>query len=43
VAGAVLPAVFAFSFRAGVLIMAVFYLGLSLNYLARTVLRSSGR
>jgi hypothetical protein len=43
VAGAVLPAVFAFSFRAGVLVMAVFYLGLSLNYLARTVLRSSSR
>jgi hypothetical protein len=43
VAGAVLPAVLEFSFRAGVVIMAAFYLGLSLNYLARTVLRASSR
>jgi hypothetical protein len=40
VAGAILPAILKFSFRLGVLILAVFYLGLSLNYLGRTVYRS---
>jgi hypothetical protein len=43
VAGAVLPAVLDFSFRAGVLIMALFYLGVALSYVVRTVSRSSNR
>jgi hypothetical protein len=39
VGGALLPAVLEISFRAGVLILALFYLGLGVNYLARTVYR----
>ena len=37
VGGALLPAVLEVSFRTGVLIMALFYLGLGVNYLARTL------
>jgi hypothetical protein len=40
VAGAMLPAILSFSFRTGVLILAVFYLVLGLNHLGRTVYRS---
>lgn len=43
VAGALLPAVVGFSFRMGILIMAVFYLALGLNYLARTLHRPGRR
>jgi hypothetical protein len=39
VAGAFLPATLAFSFRIGVLAMALFYLALGLNYLGRAMYR----
>jgi hypothetical protein len=39
VGGAFLPAALDFSFRTGVLVMALFYLALGLNYLGRTVYR----
>jgi hypothetical protein len=43
VAGAVIPATLGFSFRTGVLILALFYLALGLNYLGRAVFqRGSG-
>ena len=42
VAGAILPAAISFSFRTGVLIMALFYLTLAIAYLAWPLVRRSG-
>jgi len=42
VAGAILPAAIAFSFRTGVLIMALFYLTLAIAYLVWPLVRRSG-